>query len=303
MKEKTEKKKIRVGAVIFRIFLILVAGLTVGLAVFSFNANHIGGNQLPMPFGYGASVVLSGSMEPTLAVNDLVVVEAEEDYDVGDVVVFQNGKDLIIHRVVKKDGEEFTTRGDANNADDDPINLSEIKGKMIFKIPFIGLIFKWLKTLPGTLIVLGLAIFLLYRSRRKERDKDSQKLDVIVEEINRLRELQKEEEQKTASAAVQDAPAKPKEKQEPSEVQPETENPPEPVEKEETSVAQQPAEEKPAEDPASADEPTDEAAKKPADPEKEDEQETDPVQEDSAKKEDDFSDLDALINEIENDNN
>lgn len=300
MKEKTEKKKFRVGAAIFRIILIVIAGLTVGLAVFSFNASQIGGNQLPMPFGYGASVVLSGSMEPTLSVNDFIIVKAEEDYDVGDVVVFQNGKDLIIHRVVKKDGEEFTTCGDANNADDDPINLSEIKGKMMFRIPFIGLIFKWLKTLPGTLIVLGLAIFLLYRSRRKERDKDSEKLDVIVEEIRRLQELQKEEEEK--AAAEQNTPAKPQQiEQEPS-GQPETENPSEPAEREEAPV-EQPAEDKADEAPASAEEPTDEAAKEPADPEKEDEQESDPPQEDSAKKEDDFSDLDNLIEEIENDNN
>ena len=131
MKQKTEKKKFRVGAAIFRFFLILIAGLTVGLAVFSFNANRIGGNQLPMPFGYGASVVLSGSMEPALLVNDFVIVEEEENYDVGDVVVYQNGKDLIIHRIVKKDGEEFVTRGDANNVDDDPIKLSDIKGKMM----------------------------------------------------------------------------------------------------------------------------------------------------------------------------
>lgn len=192
MKEKTEKKKIRVGSVIFRIVLIIVAGLTVGLAVFSFNAAHIGGNQLPMPFGYGASVVLSGSMEPALAVNDLVFVEARDDYDPGDVVVYQNGNTLIIHRIVKKDGETFVTRGDANNADDDPISLSEIKGAMIFRIPFIGLIFKWLKTLPGTLIVLGLAIFLLYRSRRKERAKDAEQLDEIVEEIRRLQAIRQQ---------------------------------------------------------------------------------------------------------------
>ena len=190
MKEKTEKKKFRVGAAIFRAFLIIIAGLTVGLAVFSFNANRIGGNQLPMPFGYGASVVLSGSMEPALSVNDFVIVKAESDYAEGDVVVYQSGHELIIHRVVRKDGETFVTRGDANNADDEPISLSDIKGVMLFKIPFIGLIFKYLKTLPGTLIVLGLAIFLLYRSRRREKEKDSEQLDEIVQEIRRLQALQ-----------------------------------------------------------------------------------------------------------------
>lgn len=296
MKEKPEKKKFRVGAVIFRIILILVAGLTVGLAVFSFNANRIGGNQLPMPFGYGASVVLSGSMEPALAVNDLVFVEAEDDYDVGDVVVYQNGKDLIIHRVVKKDGEDFVTRGDANNADDDPILLEDIKGKMIFKIPFIGLIFKWLKTLPGTLIVLGLAIFLLYRSRRKEKDRDIEQLDEIVQEIQRLQALQQEQQTETqkkedpepAVEPKEDAPEVSDQKQEapavsaePSDKQEEAETPEESAESDvEGEKEETPAEEQT--DPPKAEQP---------DQRKENS--------DHAL---DFSDIDALISEIESDN-
>ena len=298
MKEKPEKKKIRVGAVIFRIFLIVVAGLTVGLAVFSFNASHIGGNQLPMPFGYGASVVLSGSMEPTLAVNDLVFVKAEEDYDVGDVVVYQNGKSLIIHRIVKKDGEEFVTRGDANNADDDPINVSEIKGVMIFKIPFIGLIFKWLKTLPGTLIVLGLAIFFLYRSRRKEKDKDQEKLDVIVEEIRRLQALQNEQtpeepkkEADAPAAKIEESPAQQKEETVSSEKKQDP-----PVKSDETAV------ENSDEDQAASKEQEDSDA--PAEEQESSESSQDETKlaekEQKPSASDDFADIDALISEIEN---
>lgn len=294
MKQKTEKKKFRVGAAIFRIVLILVAGLTVGLAVFSFNANRIGGNQLPMPFGYGASVVLSGSMEPALQVNDLVIVKAQEDYSEGDVVVYQNGHTLIIHRVVKKDGEEFVTRGDANNADDDPIKLSDIKGIMIFRVPFIGLIFKWLKTLPGTLIVLGLAVFLLYRSRRKEKEKNSEQLDEIVEEIRRLQALQQAQPsapsaEPVASPAVsQEAPQQ--EKPVASAVFQETPQP-----EEVSASAPQPAEG--CDDTA--------VSSKPEKPETQDQKPISKESDDSAKEKsptDDFSDIDALISEIENDN-
>lgn len=192
MSEK--KKKNRVGSIIFRIVLIVIAGLTVGLGVFSWNASGLLGNELPMPFGFGISVVMSPSMEPELHTNDLVIVAKADSYDVGDIVVYQEGKMLIIHRIVNIDGDNVITKGDANNTADEPIELADIKAKYNFRIPFVGLIFKYIKTVPGTLLILILAIFLLYRSRRKEREVDQKELDNIVEEINRLRALQNESE-------------------------------------------------------------------------------------------------------------
>ena len=185
-----KKKKTKVGSMIFRIVLIIIAGLTVGLGVFSWNASRVVGNQLPMPFGFGVSVVMSPSMEPVLKTNDLIFVSEDENYEVGDIVVYQDGNMLVIHRIINIDGENVITKGDANNIADDPIKLDDVKAKFSFRIPFIGVIFKYLKTVPGTLLVLVLAIFLLYRSRQKEREKDRDDLESIVEEIKRLRAQQ-----------------------------------------------------------------------------------------------------------------
>lgn len=205
---KTEKKKNkRVGPIIFRIVLIIIAGLTVGIGVFSWNASGLVGNQLPMPFGFGVSVVMSPSMEPVLHTNDLVFVSEQDSYDVGDIVVYQEGNMLVIHRITNIDGDKVITKGDANNVADDPISMEDIKAKYSFRIPFIGVIFKYLKTVPGTLLVLVLAIFLLYRSRQKEREKDREELEDIVEEIKRLRSLQNgsgsDEEKTEKSEAVE----------------------------------------------------------------------------------------------------
>lgn len=187
-----KKKKTRVGSIIFRIVLIIIAGLTVGLGVFSWNASGLLGNQLPMPFGFGASVVLSPSMEPVLNVNDLVFVTKADSYREGDVVVYQEGNMLIIHRIISIDGDNVITKGDANNSADDPIKMDDILAKYSFRIPFVGIIIKYIRTVPGTLLVLILAIFLLYRSRQKEREKDKEELEDIVEEIKRLRKQQAE---------------------------------------------------------------------------------------------------------------
>ena len=164
----------------------MVAGFTVGFSVYSWNADKLAGNQLPMPFGVGASVVLSGSMEPTLKVNDLVFVTEQDSYDVDDIVVYQNGSEYIIHRIIKVSDDEVITKGDANNIADDPISIDQIKGKYSFRIPFIGYVFRLVKTVPGTLAVLALAVYLMYRSRRKERNESDKELDAIVAEIKSL---------------------------------------------------------------------------------------------------------------------
>lgn len=186
MAEKKNNK--RVGSIIFRIVLIIIAGLTVGVGVFSWNAAGLVGNQLPMPFGFGISVVMSPSMEPVLHTNDLIFVTEQDSYELDDIVVYQEGKMLVIHRIVSIDGDTVITKGDANNVSDDPISIEDVKAKLSFRIPYIGLIVKYLKTVPGTLLVLALAIFLLYRSRQKERESDREELDDIAEEIKRLRE-------------------------------------------------------------------------------------------------------------------
>lgn len=169
--------------------MILVISLTLGLTVYTWNAKRMMHNELPMPFGVGASVVLTGSMEPTLRVNDLVVVKRADEYNVGDIVVFQQGNQLIIHRIIDKNDEEakITTKGDANNIDDGQIPVSAVKGKYSFRVPFVGLIVKGLKTVPGIIIVLGLAAFLMIRSWQNERKESDKDLDDLRKQIAELK--------------------------------------------------------------------------------------------------------------------
>ena len=179
----------KAGRIVLRAVLILVISLTLGLTVYTWNAKRMMHNELPMPFGVGASVVLTGSMEPTLRVNDLVVVQRADEYNVGDIVVFQQGNQLIIHRIIDKNDEEakITTKGDANNIDDGQIPVSAVKGKYSFRVPFVGLIVKGLKTVPGIIIVLGLSAFLMIRSWRNERMESDKDLDDLRKQIAELK--------------------------------------------------------------------------------------------------------------------
>ena len=60
---------------IVRWSVIVLCALVFGFNLYSANAGALIGNRLPMPFGYGAAVVLSGSMEPALGVGDLIFVK------------------------------------------------------------------------------------------------------------------------------------------------------------------------------------------------------------------------------------
>ncbi len=185
---KHMKKKQKKYSALIRRLLLAVLGIMVGLNVYLANAQGLVGNQLPMPFGFGAAVVVSGSMEPTLEVNDLIFVRERADYEIGDIVVYQSGQNLIVHRIIAREGERITTQGDANNVADAPIQINAVKGKVISRIPFFGSIVNVLKTpLVGILILIG-AVLLMECSFRTEKRKKEKSLDEIKEEIRLLKD-------------------------------------------------------------------------------------------------------------------
>ena len=173
-------------AILRTVLLILVAAI-IGINIYSINAARLAGNVVPMPFGVGAAVVLSGSMEDELSVGDLVIIVERDSYAEREIVVFQEGSMAITHRIVSISDEEVITKGDANNTEDDPISLSQIKGEVVFAIPLIGYLINIIKTPIATLIIIGAAFWLLERSFRKEKEEKDQKLDEIRAEIERLK--------------------------------------------------------------------------------------------------------------------
>ena len=185
----SQKKAKRNHTTLWRRLLLALVGLILGVNLYHWNANSLAGNALPMPFGVGAAVVMSGSMEPALSVDDLVIVAEAEEYRVGDVIVYQSGSDLVIHRIIAMDETIVIAQGDANNVADAPIDLAVVKGRMVMAIPFVGTVVRIVKSLPGTLVLVAAAIALMELSWRKEKEKDQDALESIKAEI---RQLQKE---------------------------------------------------------------------------------------------------------------
>ena len=173
---------------VIRIALYTVISVVLGLTVYSWNAKSLSGDMLPMPFNLGSAIVLSGSMEPELSVDDLIFIRGKDEYFVGDVVVFQDGYSLVVHRIISIDGEIVVTQGDANNVADSPIKITDIKGKVVMSIPFVGCIVSAIKSPVGIFCILGTAVALLVLSYRKEKDEETNKINKLKEEIRKLKE-------------------------------------------------------------------------------------------------------------------
>ncbi|MBE6547293.1 MAG: signal peptidase I [Ruminococcaceae bacterium] len=180
------KKKKLIG----RIVLILVISLLFGFCAYKISATGFAGNQLPMPFGFGMSVVQSGSMEPELSVGDLIIVQKTKNYELGDMIVFQSGRSLVVHRIVAMDDQKVVTRGDANNAaDEEYVKYDSIKGEVTGVVPKIGYVVDVLKSTPVMVTLLALSVVLYVLSLKKERrervaeNKDRDDLQRQIDEL------------------------------------------------------------------------------------------------------------------------
>ena len=186
MKEKMSKKKINLKG-IGRIVLLIVISLIIGIRLYIWNAETLAGNSMPMPFGWGVSVILSGSMEPELSVNDLVIIHEQDSYEIDDVVVFQGADSLVIHKIISVDDDEIITKGVANNKADDPISLSDVKGKMVAHIPFVGAVAQFIKKPVGTVLIIAAAVVLFELPYLQKKKKDTDEQERIKEEIRKLK--------------------------------------------------------------------------------------------------------------------
>ena len=141
---------------------------------------------MPMPFGVGVSVVLSGSMEPALSVDDVLVVKSQKEYFVDDMVVFNDHGTLVVHRIISIVDGEITTKGDANDSADEAITAEVIKGKVVKVIPSAGKLLNIVRSPIVVILVLGAAILLMELSFKKEKKDSEADLEPIKEEIRRL---------------------------------------------------------------------------------------------------------------------
>jgi signal peptidase len=97
--------------------------------------------------------VFSESMLPTFYKGDMIIVQGEPNYNVGDIVVYDSPvyKYPIIHRVIEIKPDGLVTKGDNNRAPDPWVTPeSSVHGKALLRIPLLG----WVKV--GAYQLMGL---------------------------------------------------------------------------------------------------------------------------------------------------
>ena len=144
-------------------------------------------NAVPMPFGFGASLVLSGSMEPEISTDDLVFVKRADELHVGDVALYNTGGSNVLHRITKIDGDIITTQGDANNTEDKPFSKSAVLGVYIGKIPSGGKIIRFVTNPPFVMAVVFLLMAAAVTWIFVEDHRERKKLDGIKAEIESIK--------------------------------------------------------------------------------------------------------------------
>lgn len=160
----------RISKWLFWIILVLVALYSV-IIIFQ---KLIWKDKTPSIFGYKNFIVLTGSMEPTLNIGDIVITKETTEIQEQDIISFRekNSNSVITHRVVeiKEKNEKiiYITKGDANSGNDtELLSIENIEGKYSFKIPFVGKIILFLQKPIGMIILcLIFSIFLMIESKK-----------------------------------------------------------------------------------------------------------------------------------------
>ena len=125
-------------------------------------------------FGYSLFEVATGSMSPTIEVGDVVITKLTKEVNENDIIVYMDGKNIITHRLIEKNGDKIITRGDANNSEDKPIEEKMIIGEVVKIIPQLG---TWQQILssPEVLVLIVILILILsviyaYTSKSEEKN-------------------------------------------------------------------------------------------------------------------------------------
>ena len=180
----------------FSILCIVVSVLVLLTVIFT------GKGKAPKVMGYTLFRVMTGSMEPAIPVNSLIIVKeiSPEQLQEGDVISFYSRDPSLMgqvntHRIVsieQMNGEyHFHTKGDANNVDDKYETLQgDLVGKVIYSSYRLGQVVRLISNplIFVPMIILPLIIILGHS---------------VWESVTIAKKIAKEEEEQAVREAVE----------------------------------------------------------------------------------------------------
>ena len=127
--------------------------------------------------GYYCAIISSGSMEPTVAVDDLLIIKGRDSYQVRDIITYISPQGrLVTHRIKEVLDHSYITQGDANNIPDEEISSQRVLGRVVFILPGAGSIIDAILS-PAGIVIFGCICLLLWLIQRIRRDQDEDEQD------------------------------------------------------------------------------------------------------------------------------
>lgn len=167
LKDLKEILKYITSILMYAVIIILVI-IGIILLIYFIDLKNKGRNPEWKAPLYGAYVIMSGSMDPTIKVYDAIIIKRMDSTNIktGDVITYKSEDQyfyglMITHRVIdikEENGETvYITKGD-NNATNDrlPVKYSQIYGKTIMRIPKIGYVQWFLSQAYGWILAVVL---------------------------------------------------------------------------------------------------------------------------------------------------
>lgn len=168
--------------------LIILFGFILLVFIYNNIQTRILGNDYSSIFGYSTFEVQTGSMEgnveDSISIGDWVIVKYTNNIQLEDVITYQKDGAFITHRVIEEYNGTYITKGDANNAKDDPVSREQIVGKVVKILPGFGFIRKTILN-PYVLLSLIVSFYLIgYALRSIKKDKEKIKTKKITQKVD-----------------------------------------------------------------------------------------------------------------------
>lgn len=212
--KKMIKSKLKLAA---KITLIALIAVMFAIVVYVFVCNIRG--KVARIGGYSVMKVLTGSMEPSIHVDDVILIKQTDvsELQVGDVITFYSDDPQIkdmpnSHRIIRiNDDGTFTVKGDANPVEDTyKVRPDRVIGKYVRKIwlfRFIGS-FASSRKLLMILFILPTVCICIYESRTlikviRGTDTDESESSEDENEGSEKKETADEKKQKLIREAIE----------------------------------------------------------------------------------------------------
>lgn len=148
------------------IFYILFIFLL--LIVFNLFVNRvIKKSKAPRFFNYYVFKIASGSMEDTLKVGDTIIVKKADSYREGDIITFTEKEHFVTHRIMEIKGDNYITKGDANNLADTSIKKEQILGKYVKTSKVLSFVIKYKYIIILAIIFISLIFNVLLKEEER----------------------------------------------------------------------------------------------------------------------------------------